>query len=261
MRRRPSPLGPGNDQLYQALGNAAEFLRSYHAYRAFGIERIPEEGPALLVFNHSFASYDMFLLAAEIYERTGRVMRPLGDRLIFKLPIVNKFASTIGVVEGCMANAVPLLDQGALVAVAPGGMYEALRPSTQKYELEWETRRGFAKLAIQAQSPIILAACPAADDLYTLYDNKLTRKLYTKFRVPIPLLRGMGPSLLPRPVQLTHELSIPLIPPEPADDPAQAQEDLRTFHRLIVKEMEELMQLAASHHHVPYSDNWETRPT
>jgi len=260
MRRRPSPLGPGNDQLYQALGNAVELLRSYHAYRAFGIERIPTEGPALLVFNHSFASYDMFLLAAEIYERTGRVMRPLGDRLIFKLPIVNKFASTVGVVEGNMKNAIPLLKAGELVAVAPGGMYEAIRPSSQKYEIEWESRRGFAKLAIQGQTPVILAACPAADDLYTLYDNKLTRKLYQKFKIPLPLLRGMGPSLIPRPIQLTHELSIPLIPPEPTDNAAQGDEELRTFHRLIVKEMEELMLLAASHHHVPYSDNWETRP-
>ncbi len=238
-----------------------ELLRSYHAYRAFGIERIPKEGPALIVFNHSFATYDMGLLMHEIFQKTGRVTRPLGDRLIFRLPGLKNFASTIGVVEGNMKNAIPLLKTGELVAVAPGGMYEALRPSNQKYELEWDSRRGFARLAIQSQSPIILAACPAADDLYTLYDNKFTRKLYRKFRVPLPLLRGMGPSFIPRPVQLTHELSIPLVPPPLAEDGPTADDNLKTFHRSVVREMEELMKLAASHHHVPYSDNWETRPS
>ena len=238
-----------------------EWLRAYHAYRAFGVERIPTEGPALIVFNHSLATYDMGLLMHEIFEKTGRVTRPLGDRLIFKVPGLKNFASTIGVVEGSMRNAVPLLSSGELVAVAPGGMQEALRPSSHKYELEWDTRRGFARLAIQTQTPIILAACPAADDLYTLYDNKLTRKLYRRFRVPIPLLRGMGLTFIPRPIQLTHELSIPLYPP-PLDENDEVSDDaLRTFHRSIVREMEDLMKLAATHHHVPYSDNWEKRPS
>ena len=261
MRRRPSPFAPEHDRLYSLLHTAAETIGKYHAYRAFGIERIPNEGPCLLVFNHSFATYDMFLLAAEIFQNTGRVMRPLGDRLIFKTPGVKDFANAIGVVEGNMQNAIELLNDGNLVAVAPGGMFEAIRPSEERYEIRWDKRKGFCRLAMDAQSPIVLAACPAADDLYTLYSNPFTEALYHKFRVPLPMLRGVGMSFLPRPVQLTHELAGPFIPPEWTHDKAEDEALLMRFHNSCIQEMEELMRMAASHHHLPYSDNWENRPS
>lgn len=260
MRRRPSPLAPEHDRLYNLLHAAVESVGKYHAYRAFGIERIPTTGPCLLVFNHSFATYDMLLLAAEIFEKTGRAIRPLGDRLIFKTPGVRRFARAIGVVEGKMNTGKELLEDGELVAVAPGGMYEALRSSAEKYEIRWDSRRGFCRLAMDCQSPIVLAACPAADDLYTVYSNPITDAIYANFRVPLPMIRGMGLSLLPRPIQLTHELAGPFQPPTRVDDEAEATAQLLKFHNRCIQEMEELMRMAATHHHLPYEDNWENRP-
>jgi hypothetical protein len=260
MRRRPSPFEPEHDRLYELLSRAADSIGKYHAYRAFGIERIPDEGPCLLVFNHSLATYDMFLLASEIFKNTGRVMRPLGDRLIFKTPGIKDFANAMGVVEGNMDNAVSLLREGHLVAVAPGGMLEAIRSSDERYKIRWDSRKGFCKVAMDTQSPVVLAACPAADDLYTVYSNPFTEAIYHKFKVPLPLLRGMGLSLLPRPVQLTHELSGPFIPPEWTQDRAEDEALLMRFHNSCIQEMEELMRMAASHHHLPYHDNWENRP-
>jgi len=261
MSRRPSPFAPEYDRLYALLNSAAESIGKYHAYRAFGIERIPTEGPCLLVFNHSFATYDMFLLAAEIFQANGRVMRPLGDRLIFKTPGVKDFANAVGVVEGNMNNAITLLQEGNLVAVAPGGMLEAIRTSEEKYEIRWDSRKGFCQLAMDGQSPVVLAACPAADDLYTLYSNPFTEAIYHKFKFPLPLLRGIGLSFLPRPVQLTHELSGPFMPPEWTNDKAEDAALLMRFHNSCIQEMEELMHMAASHHHLPYHDNWENRPS
>ena len=163
-----------------------------------------------------------------------------------------------GLIKECF---VELLKEGNLVAVAPGGMFEAIRPSEERYEIRWDKRKGFCRLAMDAQSPIILAACPAADDLYTLYSNPFTEALYHKFRVPLPMLRGVGMSFLPRPVQLTHELAGPFIPPEWTRDKAEDEALLMRFHNTCIQEMEELMRMAASHHHLPYSDNWENRPS
>ena len=166
----------------------------------------------------------------------------------------------IGVVEGNMANAHQLLNDGHLVAVAPGGMFEALRSSSEKYEIRWDSRKGFCRLAMDTQSPVILAACPAADDLYTLYRNPFTEAIYHKFRVPLPMLRGVGPTLLPRPVQLTHELAGPFVPPVWSEDKAEDEAMLLRFHNTCIQEMLELMRMAATHHHLPYHDNWENRP-
>ena len=107
-------------------------------------------------------------------------------------------------------------------------------------------------ITIEAQAPIILAACPAADDLYTLYDNMFTRFVYKKLRMPLPMLRGLGPTLLPRPIKLTHEISMPIFPPKPSPDPALHAEQISDFKRLAEDEMDELMELAASHHELRY---------
>ena len=121
------------------------------------------------------------MFAAAVYSSLGRRVAPLGDRLIFKTPMLKTLAHRLGIVEGSMADGIELLrDSEELVAVAPGGMREALRPKEERYRIDWKGREGFARLAFEAQVPIILAACPAADDLYTLYDNVFTRFVYKK---------------------------------------------------------------------------------
>ena len=247
----PEPIDA--HQLAEFLTPVSEFLRNYHAHRIYGLERIPTTGPALIVFNHSFASYDMFMFAAAVYSSIGRRVRPLGDRLIFRTPLLKTLAHRLGIVEGSIDDGIDLLtNRNELVAVAPGGMREALRPRGERYRVNWRGREGFARLAFETQVPIILAACPAADDLYTLYDNPLTRLFYKKLRVPLPLLRGFGPTLLPRPVKLTHEISMPIVPPVPDPDPARHPFQISQFKRYAQEEMDELMELAASHHELRY---------
>ena len=49
---------------------------------------------------------------------------------------------------------------------------------------------GFARLAIETQTPIILAMCPKADDIYDVYSNSLTAWAYQKYRIPVFFARG-----------------------------------------------------------------------
>ena len=92
-----------------------------------------------------------------------------------------------------------LLEQGLLVVVAPGGMKEALRPREERYQVKWSDRKGFVRLALRTGAPLVMAACPKADDLYDVVDSDLTRRIYDQFHLPIPMLRGEGPGgLLPR---------------------------------------------------------------
>ncbi|MEE2961272.1 MAG: lysophospholipid acyltransferase family protein [Myxococcota bacterium] len=222
----------------------ARLLREYHQHSVSGLETFPIQGPTLLVFNHSFASYDMMLLAATVYEYCQRIMRPLGDRMIFKTPGFSSIATRLGAVEGSMENALPLLKSGALVAVAPGGMREALRPSSKKYQLCWEHRTGFARLSMVSGAKIVLAACPKADDLYTLYENWLTKTVYKNFRTPLPVSRGFGPSFVPRPIKLTHYLSPPFTPPKASTQ--TFEEELTQYHASLVGQMEKLMNIDSS---------------
>ncbi len=216
-------------------------LRHYHRHQVIGMEHIPREGSALVVVNHSLATYDIALLNAAIFAERGRFMRSLADHLFYRVPYLAQLVEAIGAKEGNRHNARQLLEEGEMVCVAPGGMREALRPSSQRYQLRWEHRRGFAQIAIESQSPVIIGMCPRADDLYQVYASPLTSWAYNKFKIPLFLARGLGFTPIPRPVKLIHHLSEPLYPPKPRAEPAAFKKQVEVFHRQIIKRAEALI--------------------
>jgi len=200
-------------------------LQAYHRHHVAGIDHIPAQGRVLLVVHHTFATYDSFLLGLALTEFTGRVMRGLADNLIFQTPWIRSLGKDVGLVPASPGAGQRLLEQEQMVGVAPGGMREALRSRRERYRTQWEGRRGFVRLALRTGAPMVLAACRTGDDLYTVYDNPVTRRAYAAWRLPLPLVRGLGPTLLPRPLRLTHHLSAPILPPphEPSREAAQIE--------------------------------------
>jgi 1-acyl-sn-glycerol-3-phosphate acyltransferase len=227
----------------QTREKALRVLRAiarFHRHRAVGMEHIPKQGPTLIVVNHSLATYDISLLGLRIYEQTGRFIRGLGDRAIFRTPIVGPMAKQVGVVQGSPKTALELLKKGELVVVAPGGMREALRSSRSRYQVLWQNRKGFARLAVQAGCPVVLAACPRADDIYQVRESRLTRSVYKRLKLPIPIATGLGPTLIPKPVPLTHWISEPLLPPIANGNDQKTLE----FQRHLRQKMEKMMSKA-----------------
>ena len=221
------------------LKKILQIFRIYHRYEVVGMDKFPSDGGVLLVTNHSLATYDGFLLGLEILDKKKRLSRGLGDDLLFKIPFIKDWSMDLGIVPASMLNAKKLLKEGEVLGVAPGGMREALRPSKERYQLKWHRRKGFIRLAIEMQVPIVLAACPSSDRIFKVYESFLTAFAYNKFKIPLPLFKGYGLSYFPRPVKLTHYLSGPIYPPEVSTN---IDEHVESFHRLIVKEMEILMQ-------------------
>lgn len=215
----------------------------YHSYKVKGMDSVPRTGPAILVVNHSFATYDGVLLGGSIYLQTGRSPCGLGDRQLFRFPGIKELCRKLRIVEGNPSNAERLLKENELVMLAPGGMREALRSTlSESFQVRWQNRLGFARLAVKTQVPVILAACPSADKIYDIYPNLFTKLIYKKFKLPFVFLKGLGPSTIPKPVKLTHYLSSPLIPPV-VHHPADFESEVKSFHHRIMQEMERLMEL------------------
>ncbi len=205
--------------------------KRYHDYRVVGLEHVPREGPAIIAFTHSLATYDIMLFGATLFFEHQRLIASLADRAIFQTPFLRQLAERLGAVEGEPDVARRILRAGRLLGVAPGGMREALRPSTARYRIAWGRRVGFARLAIETQVPVILAACPAADDCYEVFDTRLTRYVYERFRMPLPVALGSG--LLPKRVKLRHLVSEPIAPPSHGDAEAFHAELCARMERLI----------------------------
>jgi len=217
-------------------------LGIYHRHKVVGGENIPTQGRALLVFNHSFITYDISILVANIRRLTGRTVMGLGDDLLFKLPLLRDFLAQTGTVKANPKTAEKLLEDEHLVLVAPGGMREALKPSSQRNQLHWDSRKGFVRLAVKMQSPIVLCACPAADDMYTIYDNALTKFFYKHTKRPVALIRGLGLSIIPRPVKLTHYISELQQPPIVDINDAEAfNAAVEQWHAELTNKMQQML--------------------
>lgn len=218
------------------------FAKRYHQHTTIGTENVPLKGGAIVALNHSFATYDGFLPSIDIYEDRGRVPTGLGDNLIFKVPILGNYARQANIYPASPDNAVNLLQKGHVVYISPGGMNEALRPSTEAYQIRWERRKGFVRLSIQAGVPIVLCASRASDDIYTVYNSSLTHWAYKTFKLPLAFIRGAGFTLLPRPVKITHVLGEPIYPPAYDEETFHAQVD--AHHALVCDAMKELLAKA-----------------
>ena len=214
-------------------------MRRYHRHRVIGLDNIPTNGPALLVFHHSLATYDGFMFAMAAYEHTGRLPNALGDDLIFKTPFLADLAWKSGIRPASPKAAHDLLKEGRLLYVSPGGMWESLRPSDEARTVRWEGRRGFCRLALRAQVPLVFIACPSADDIYTVQKSRVTDIMYKHFRVPMPFAKGRRGTPIPRPVQLTHYVSEPLVPPP--HDPAEEDGQIEALHLEAVRRMQGLL--------------------
>ena len=231
---------PLNKEYLLKIAPVISAMRVYHEHSTVGLDQIPESG-AIIAANHSLASYDIALLMASIYEHCNRVPRALIDRLFFKVPGLGALMEAFGSREGTRENAVKMLKENEILVVAPGGMREALRPSSEKYKIIWNRRKGFVKLSVETGAPIILAACPAADDLYDVAPSHLTVWAYKTLRIPLFFAKGLGFTAIPKPVKLTHYLSEPLYPPSHSDDPQVFNKRVDEFHQKVTARMEKLM--------------------
>ncbi len=216
-------------------------IRRYHRHEVKGLDSFPVKGPVLVASTHSLATYDIVLLMAAIYEKHRRFPRALIDRAFYTIPGLGELMENLGCIVGNQQNALTMLNNGELLYVAPGGMRESLRPSSERYQVKWNQRKGFARLSIESGSPIVLAACPRADDIYTVYENTLTKWAYRNFKLPVFFARGLGFTAIPKPVKLTHYLSAPIYPPKPKKDPAAYKRQVYNYHRKLVRRMKEMI--------------------
>ena len=87
--------------------------------------------------------------------------------------------------------------------------------------------------------------CPKADDLYDVYKNSVTAWAYKNFQIPLFFARGLGPSLLPRPITLKHFLSEPIMPPKlKAYSGLKFEQAVDEFHKQLVLQSRGLISQA-----------------
>jgi 1-acyl-sn-glycerol-3-phosphate acyltransferase len=139
-----------------ALGTLSKL---YFRGEVEGLDNIPADGPVLLVGNHSGGTLiaDTFVFAHAFYNHFGPLRRfhQLAHDLVFKVPGARASLSRYGTVPASPENMARALERDAALLVYPGGDHETYRPSWESDTIDFAGRKGFAKLAMEHDVPIV----------------------------------------------------------------------------------------------------------
>ncbi|MGV9975698.1 lysophospholipid acyltransferase family protein [Nocardia beijingensis] len=134
-------------------------VRLYFRAEVRGLERIPEEGPVLLVGNHSGGNVSPEVLVTTLaFVRRFGPRRPffqLAHDMVMAYPVIGSLLRRFGTVNANPGNAEQVLRDGAAVLVYPGGDWEVHRPTWEEGRIDFAGRTGFLRLAWDQRVPIV----------------------------------------------------------------------------------------------------------
>jgi 1-acyl-sn-glycerol-3-phosphate acyltransferase len=184
------------------------------------VENVPSRGPFMLVGNHQLLGQDLPYLVRGLEVLRGVWVRGLADHFRFAVPFWRRWLVASGAVPGTRQNCAALLAAGEPVLVFPGGAREVYKRRSQRYQLLWDNRVWFARMAIAARCPIIPFGAVGAEDRFRVLldtDHRVAAPARAVIRhvagrddVGTLLVRRSGPVGLPRPDRLYFRFGAPL---------------------------------------------------
>src|SRR3954449_2812945 len=123
-----------------------------------GLDKIPGEGPVLLVGNHSGGNVTpatlVFTLAFATWFGVERRFFQLAHNLVLAMPGLGTLRK-YGTVAASHENARKALETGAALLVYPGGDYEVHRPTWDSAKVNFNRRKGWIRLALDNNVPVV----------------------------------------------------------------------------------------------------------
>jgi 1-acyl-sn-glycerol-3-phosphate acyltransferase len=217
-------------ELRAVLARLAEPLyRNYFRVRALGVNRIPAEGPALIVGNHSgTVALDSLMVnhAVTTEHARKRIIRNMAADLVYQLPVVGPLARKTGNAVACEEDALELLRRGELLGVYPEGYKGVGKGWSERYRLQRFGRGGFVEIALKARAPIVPVAVVGAEETYPMIANAklLARALRFPYFPVTPTFPLLGPlGLVPLPskwiIEFGDPISLEEYPRDAVEDP------------------------------------------
>ncbi|CAH8603445.1 unnamed protein product [Schistosoma margrebowiei] len=240
--------------------------RIFHGYEVIGMEKLPPNGPAYLVYYHGTCPFDAYYFTSRYCIERDRFPVPVVDRFLFRVPGLGRLLETIGAIKGsvdeCVAHLQPghilkngKVSQGDVLLISPGGVREALF-SDEFYTVMWENRRGFARISLLSGQPIYPMFTENIREAIRIvqFGKGWWRSLYERTRLPLAIFYGYFP------VKLRTYIGDPIypLPNETSDELASrvriSIEELISKHQLIPANL-----FCAIMQRFPIFDRWLTK--
>ena len=228
-----------------------------------GLGNIPEEGPVLLVGNHSGGNLtpdtSVFTLAFSAYFGVERRFYQLAHNLVLSMPGLGMLRK-YGTVAASPENAQKALESGAALLVYPGGDYEVHRPIWESAKVDFDGRKGFIKLALQHDVPIVPVVAIGGQETSIFLSrgeglakllqlDKLFRLKVLPISLAIPWGLNVGDMLghIPLPAKITVEA----LPPIHLRDEFGPEPDLDEVYDHVMRVMQDTLDALAAERRLP----------
>jgi 1-acyl-sn-glycerol-3-phosphate acyltransferase len=230
-------------------------VKTWYRSEVRDIDRVPAEGGALLVSNHSggLIAMDVPIIAVAFHDHFGtdRPLYTLAHDLLFSGSIERSIRRA-GFVEATRSNAAAVLRRGAVTIVFPGGDYDTFRPVWAATRIDFGGRKGYVRTALEADVPIVpVVSHGGQEDQIHLWRGErianllrlpqLLRTSYAPVTIGFPFGLTFGfPPNLPLPTKIVTQVLEPIdVRAEFGDDPDVAGVD-REIRRRMQRALDEL---------------------
>jgi 1-acyl-sn-glycerol-3-phosphate acyltransferase len=198
-----------------ALGSRRvyQLIKRYFSPTVVGLENIPKQ-PTLFVGNHCLLGLDGFVVGPVLYYEANRFARMMGDHIWLQNESIGDALIQSGMIPGDPRACSAMMEDGHDLLVFPGGSHESLKPTSQKYTLQWRERYGFVRMAAEHGYNITPFGLVGPDDFYDhlieshefldSWPGKLLKRAgvisdaWREDLLPV-VPRGMFSTLLPKP--------------------------------------------------------------
>ena len=247
-----------HDQFGFDLGTFARWERyfrflydEYFKVQAQGIENIPDDGPVLLVGNHSgLLPVDGGLLTIAMCNQhvNPRRVRFLATDWFFQVPGLREWAIETGQVRATKENCMKLLANNEIVGIYPEGIRGVGKTFKERYRIH-DFHPGFVQIAIATKTPIVPIATVGGDEIFPNFVNikslsRLLRMPFFPLTVTFPWL-PFPMQFVPLPVRWHIKIHKPIYldyPPEAATDRKLTLSIAREIQYQIQRDLNELLR-------------------
>lgn len=149
------------------------FYRKWFRVEVFGLENVPDDGPALIIPNHSgqIPLDGFMIMLANIFERDKpRLCRAMVEKWFATLPYASILMPRMGQLTGLTENAEKIMGAGELMTIFPEGIKGSGKTWDKRYQLQRFTM-GFMELSIKYKAPIIPCAVIGGEEQAPAFVN------------------------------------------------------------------------------------------
>jgi 1-acyl-sn-glycerol-3-phosphate acyltransferase len=252
------------DYLREALPLLWLLSTFYFRAEVRDLGNVPSDRPVLLVGNHSGGNVivDTFIFSLAFYTYFGveRPFHQLAHNLAIAWPLAGEMLRKSGTLSASHEHAEQALAAGAPVLVYPGGDWETHRPSWRGSEIDFGGRKGFIRLALDADVPIVPVVSIGGQEtaLFLSRGARLSKALrldkLARLKVlPISIAAPWGLNIgdlaghLPLPAKITIEVLPPIdLKREFGPDP-----DIDEVYAHVTAQMQEALDALAAERRFP----------